>query len=59
MTDRAAALATLSLRDTPERQAAFDDFYHRFESDALVIDKWFALQASIPEAGDARARASV
>jgi aminopeptidase N len=49
MTDRAAALATLSLHDVPERQAAIDDFYRRYEADPLVIDKWLALQAAIPE----------
>jgi aminopeptidase N len=51
MTDRLAGLAALSLHDTPERQAALDDFYKRFEKDALVIDKWFVLQAALPEAG--------
>jgi len=51
MTDRLTALATLSLRDVPERKRAFADFYARFESDALVVDKWFSLQAAIPERG--------
>jgi aminopeptidase N len=51
MTDRIAALAALSLHDGTERQTALEDFYKRFESDALVIDKWFTLQATIPEAG--------
>jgi aminopeptidase N len=50
MTDRIAALSTLSYYQVPERQAAFDDFYRRYEGDALIIDKWFALQAVIPEA---------
>src|SRR5262249_4347044 len=27
------------------------DFYRRYETDPLVIDKWFSLQATIPEAG--------
>jgi aminopeptidase N len=49
MTDRTAALATLSHHHVAERQAAFDDFYRRHEGDALVIDKWFGLQAAIPE----------
>jgi len=49
MTDRMAALATLSLLDVPERAAAIDDFYRRFEDDPLVIDKWFSLQATIPQ----------
>jgi aminopeptidase N len=50
MTDRMAALATLSLLDVAERAAALDDFYRRFEDDPLVIDKWFSLQATIPQA---------
>jgi aminopeptidase N len=50
MTDRIAALATLSHHPVLERQVAFDDFYHRYEGDPLIIDKWFALQAVIPEA---------
>jgi aminopeptidase N len=49
MTDRIAALATLSYHKAPERQAAFDDFYRRYEGDALIIDKWFGLQAAVPE----------
>jgi len=51
MTDRMAALATLSLHDVVERQRALDDFYTRYASDALVVDKWFSLQATIPEPG--------
>jgi len=51
MTDRIAALSTLSMHATPERQDALDDFYHRYQFDPLVVDKWFALQAMIPEAG--------
>jgi aminopeptidase N len=50
MTDRMAALSTLSLYETPERQDALDDFCRRYQFDPLVIDKWFALQAMIPEA---------
>ena len=50
MTDRLAALATLSLQDVPERDQALAAFYTRFQSDALVIDKWLSLQAAIPEA---------
>jgi len=49
MTDRMAAISTLSLHAVRERQAAIDDFYRRYESDPLVIDKWFVLQAAIPE----------
>ncbi|HET7153955.1 MAG TPA: aminopeptidase N C-terminal domain-containing protein, partial [Hyphomicrobiaceae bacterium] len=51
MTDRMAALSALSLCDVPERQQALDDFYQRYKDNALVVDKWLALQASIPEGG--------
>jgi aminopeptidase N len=49
MTDRMAALATLSLHAGPERECAFADYYSRYAPDALVIDKWFSLQAMIPQ----------
>jgi aminopeptidase N len=49
MTDRMAALGTLSLHDVPERQTAFDDFYERYKDDPLIIDKWFSLQAMTPD----------
>jgi aminopeptidase N len=49
MTDRIAALSTLSLHDAPERKAAFDDFYQRYHDDPLIIDKWFSLQAMTPD----------
>jgi aminopeptidase N len=51
MTDRLAALSTLSLCDVPERNVALDDFYARHRDDPLIVDKWFSLQAFIPEAG--------
>jgi aminopeptidase N len=49
MTDRMAALETLAAHNRAERAAALDDFYARYAADPLVIDKWFALQAIIPE----------
>jgi aminopeptidase N len=49
MTDRMAALDTLSMHDRPERAEALEDFYRRHADDALIIDKWLALQAAIPE----------
>ena len=49
MTDRMAALATLSLHDVPERKNALADLYARYALDALVVDKWFSLQAMIPQ----------
>jgi aminopeptidase N len=51
MTDRMAALDTLSRLDRPERATALEDFYRRYADDPLVIDKWLALQATIPEPG--------
>ena len=49
MTDRMTALGTLSLYAGPERERAFADYYTRYAADALVIDKWFSLQAIIPQ----------
>jgi len=51
MTDRLAALGTLSLHDVPERAEALADFYRRYAADALIVDKWFSLQAMVPEPG--------
>jgi aminopeptidase N len=50
MTDRQGALGVLVSTQTPERQAALDAFYSRFHGDALVLDKWFALQAAAQRA---------
>jgi aminopeptidase N len=49
MTDRMAALETLAQYDRPERTEAIADFYARYSADPLIIDKWLALQAAIPE----------
>jgi aminopeptidase N len=49
MTDRMAALATLSLHAVPERSEAFEDFYRRYRDDPLIVDKWLALQAMTPD----------
>jgi len=51
MTDRQAALAVLTSLDVPERQTAFDHFYEHYRGDALVIDKWFGLQAASQRPG--------
>lgn len=45
MTDRLAALSALANSQAPGRDAALKQFYHDFEHEALVVDKWFALQA--------------
>jgi aminopeptidase N len=51
MTDEIGALSTLVMLDVPERDEALDAFYARHQSDHLIVDKWFALQASAPLAG--------
>jgi len=51
MTERFAALAVLSTVPGAEREKALDAFWRAHAGDALILDKWFALQAQIPEAG--------
>jgi len=46
MTDQLAALALLANSDCPERPALLADFYDRWQQEPLVMDKWFALQAT-------------
>ena len=48
MSDRFAALQALVAVNAPHAKNALADFYQRFAEDALVIDKWFALQATRP-----------
>ncbi|MES2741809.1 MAG: aminopeptidase N [Pseudomonadota bacterium] len=58
MTDRAAALAALIHSGAADRaEQALQRFYREFEQEALVIDKWFALQASAPAADVGAVRA--
>ena len=45
MTDRVASLKVLCNTNSEVRRECLADFYRRFESEKLVIDKWFALQA--------------
>ena len=45
MTDTLAALAALADIDGPERAAALAAFHARWREDALVLDKWFSIQA--------------
>lgn len=45
MTDRIAALSALVNSSAPGREEALERFYEEFEHEALVIDKWFSLQA--------------
>ncbi len=45
MTDRQGALMVLCGLDVPEREELLADFHARYQGNALVIDKWFSLQA--------------
>ncbi|TIS30396.1 MAG: DUF3458 domain-containing protein, partial [Mesorhizobium sp.] len=50
MTDRAAALTVLAHRHAGSAQAeeALSAFEMRYRGDALVLDKWFQIQAGVP-----------
>jgi aminopeptidase N len=45
MTDQFGALAALAQTDCAERDDALEDFYRRWQHEALVVDKWLAVQA--------------
>ncbi len=45
MTDVVAALGLIAHSDAPQREDLLADFYRRWQSDQLVLDKWFAIQA--------------
>jgi aminopeptidase N len=46
MTDQIAALSLLCQEEIPAREEALNQFYTQWKNEPLVIDKWFALQAS-------------
>ena len=48
MTDRYAALAAMVIHGSKAADDCLTDFYGRYVNDALVIDKWFALQSGRP-----------
>ncbi|HCC53456.1 MAG TPA: aminopeptidase N [Desulfobulbaceae bacterium] len=48
MTDQMAAFAALVHSSRPERQQVVADFYQQWQTDTLVLDKWFAVQATAP-----------
>jgi aminopeptidase N len=48
MTDTLAALQGLVWHDTPDAKDALTAFDIKWRDDALVMDKWFSIQASIP-----------
>jgi aminopeptidase N len=49
MTDRIQALTALAHNHLPQAVSALSHFYTMYKQDDLVIDKWFALQASTPD----------
>jgi aminopeptidase N len=51
MTDRLGALQALVYAHAELAEPALQRFREQFAGEALVIDKWFALQASAPEYG--------
>ena len=51
MTDRVAALIALVHAGADGVQEALQHFYTDFQSEALVIDKWFSIQGAAPETG--------
>lgn len=48
MTDQMAALSVMVNNPHYARQQCLNDFYQQWQHEALVIDKWFALQAASP-----------
>jgi aminopeptidase N len=59
MTERLGALAALVNSHAELAERALAHFHTRFQREALVIDKWFALQAAMPERADGRTFARV
>ncbi|HEX5184847.1 MAG TPA: aminopeptidase N [Allosphingosinicella sp.] len=55
MTDRQGALSALAATDAPERPGAIAAFHERYKGDALVLDKWFMVQALSPRDDTAEA----
>jgi aminopeptidase N len=54
MTDRVGALIALTDSHSELAGRALEHFHARFANEALVVDKWFALQALAPEQADSR-----
>ena len=54
MTDAMGALGPLAMTDCPQSEIALQDFHDRWKGDALVMDKWFSLQAMAPLPGTLR-----
>jgi aminopeptidase N len=48
MTDMMAGLGALTRTGGALERSALENFYHRFQNDALVLDKWMGVQAMSP-----------
>ncbi|OGT44351.1 MAG: aminopeptidase N [Gammaproteobacteria bacterium RIFCSPHIGHO2_12_FULL_40_19] len=46
MTDQLGALFALNDHDVPQREQALSNFYHAYENEPLVVNKWLQLQAN-------------
>jgi aminopeptidase N len=55
MTDRSAALVSM-IHSGADVEEPLQTFYDLFKGEALVVDKWFAMQASAPATDVARVR---
>jgi aminopeptidase N len=54
MTDEIGALSVLVQLDEPQREDALARFFERHKLDHLLVDKWFALHAQVPNVDTAR-----
>jgi len=59
MTERLGALTALTESHAALADRALAHFHEQFRHEALVVDKWFALQAHMPERPDGRVFARV
>ena len=50
MTDQMAAFSSLVHHETASASEVIEDFYQQWKQDNLVMDKWFTVQATIPNA---------
>ena len=49
MTERLGALSAIAFKPDDAREHALEAFGRRYALEPLILDKWFALQAQIPE----------
>ena len=48
MTERLGAFQALLKTSSPQAKSVTDDFYSRYKQHALAMDKWLAVQATVP-----------